>query len=182
MANYVRNFGLELPVYHQWTHVAWTTEQIKRQAKSPRRTFVRRAMLSYSGALSLKGALAAADADMFQIAATYDDIEVVNHEWGLSRRQPSKRVLRYDHWRFDNTNNLVPEGYNLVAKVDVVPNMSVDRDTEIYFARKLSAAFYDDSYAGPKMSNLGMGQLAYRREIGGTTTATIVDIDPILKS
>lgn len=179
-----RNKGLELPIFPWWTHVAWTTEQIRARAASGAKKFVRRASLSHAvGATGLIEALEAADRALNSIAE-YAGITVVEHTWGLYKGQPPRRVRKYEGWRL--ASEFVPNGYYLVAEVaNVGPLVEVETGSEpwLQICKRINTFYEDTSIPGPKMSNIDVNQVGFHQvqTADGLASlgATILDIDPI---
>ncbi|HSX42484.1 MAG TPA: hypothetical protein VLF59_00175 [Candidatus Saccharimonadales bacterium] len=142
---------------------------------------MRRITLSL-GATSLKGALKDADEAMNRVA-DYAGIEVVEHTWGLTKQQPSRRAYKYESWRLNDTT-IIPSGYHLVAEVtNMAPLTEPDTPTVHALNKKLYEFYTDPNIPGPKMSNLAAHQVGFRHvEVDGeqTLSGVLLDIDPIL--
>lgn len=87
----VHYLGLELPIYHEATAVAWTKPDMRVTAQSGVGAFIRKAVLEYNGPGNLQEALDIAD-DALQAAADVTDTQLVNYEWGLYYGTPPEGI------------------------------------------------------------------------------------------
>jgi hypothetical protein len=111
--------GFDLPVWSAETEVRRTPQEFRAAAIEGEPSFVRSTRLMGLGFTSLQTCLEVADQE-FAVAADMCGAKVVEHEWGLKPRTPADTDA---YGRLVYPENLVPEGYVLVAQVQTLPNL-----------------------------------------------------------
>jgi hypothetical protein len=122
MANMIRNYNLELPVFGPETPVAWTSWDIQHAARQERE-FVRRIMFHseppYYG--NLKRGLALGNLILAN-TADYLQTDIIEYQWGLYDGQCPEKDRNTHIDSSSRVIDCVPEGYSLVAQVESVQN------------------------------------------------------------
>jgi hypothetical protein len=114
--------GTGLSVYHP-RDVAWRKSDIRQKAASGEASFLRGVTIEVSWlnsdvirGIKLRAFLELADAALAE-AATALNAKLVPHQWALARSNiPSSPLVRHEL--------LVPDGYELVASVENIPNIT----------------------------------------------------------
>lgn len=110
-------------------------------------------------------------------------IDVVEHEWALTPRHPSRSARRYDDWRL--RNDFVPNGLYLVARVTNIKH-PIEQTAEIHreLVSRISKYRHNSSDTWPKLGNLGPHQVVVTAEqtcAPKSFEATLVDIDAMVE-
>ncbi len=146
MPTLLKYYDLDLPVYGPEAKVILRTDSLKLAAKQESSTIVRQTRLSAFGAPSLKEALLIADQAFERVASNCGAI-VLPHTWGLSRAPTG--INPYILTSSDPlTEDLLPEGYLLVAEVPVLQTVSRPSLQQIREARSASESYYESAPNG----------------------------------